>query len=390
METIRLEIPCGHAGTRKRVKHAVSIAADWSIEVPHDLAAERVALAFGGSEATCVTLADRDLPAVRDLRASIARSMPPPIRPVENGRFTVVTPITRGCECAKGQPWSAPACGEHLRTIQHWAKHHATTVSRVEKLFVTILEAWGPVPERPGAASIDRAAELLHGLDGVRELWAAGVHPDLVIEVHHLLDPREDDGPAPLAPHTILLALAGDGVRQPWVESFRGLPPPVVVQALRHRQDLADLDADLVRAWIDAGVLLGDAVVLVRAHWSLDGLDRAARRLGWSRLSTARIAAQWHTAGCTTASDELVETYLDPHVPPLVVPNAAALAKVRERCGVQLHGVPELDVARALLRSGSVDLTVAFVKRVSAPRASSSVARGSSPVAHAASSVEAS
>lgn len=45
-------------------RHPVTIHADWRVETPHDLEAERVAAAFGGYT-SCLELVDRTLPAFR-------------------------------------------------------------------------------------------------------------------------------------------------------------------------------------------------------------------------------------------------------------------------------------------------------------------------------------
>ena len=71
-----MEVECrtSRAATRGK-RHGLTIYPDWSFETPHDLAAERVAAAFGGYT-SCLELEGAMAP-VRELLGLRARLVPP-------------------------------------------------------------------------------------------------------------------------------------------------------------------------------------------------------------------------------------------------------------------------------------------------------------------------
>src|SRR3712207_9191816 len=59
-------------------RHEVRIGPDWSVETPHDLAAERIGVALGGY-LSCIELVDDTVPAARELLQLVARRVLPPL-----------------------------------------------------------------------------------------------------------------------------------------------------------------------------------------------------------------------------------------------------------------------------------------------------------------------
>lgn len=65
-----IRVPCsGVPYALGPATYAVTVAPDWTVETPHDLAAERVALAFGGYS-SCLELVEKGVPAARRRRQS--------------------------------------------------------------------------------------------------------------------------------------------------------------------------------------------------------------------------------------------------------------------------------------------------------------------------------
>ena len=62
---LSVEVDCS-TGTRVTGRHAVRLAADWTLTTPHDLDAERVLAALGGS-LSCLQLHDVVVPTLRSL-----------------------------------------------------------------------------------------------------------------------------------------------------------------------------------------------------------------------------------------------------------------------------------------------------------------------------------
>lgn len=164
--------------------HDVVLLADGSVETPHDLEAERIGVAFGGY-LSCIEVVDRVVPAVRDWLALQRREQLPHLRRDRHLRWSLVERL----DCC-GQGWlRASDAAEHVRSVPHLARRHGT-LERLLRPFVSALTRELGWPE--GGAPLDpqRAAPAesrVAGSGGAAQLWAAGIAPEVVVDVHDAL-----------------------------------------------------------------------------------------------------------------------------------------------------------------------------------------------------------
>ena len=181
---------CTDPRAERGTTHPVTIGPDWSLETPHDLDAERVAQAFGGF-CSCVELADRMVPALREAVRLLTRRELVPVDHRARRMWLVRTPPT-GCACAARGFTTVQVAARHVRGPLHLGAKYGVSVTRLRRPLARVEAAHGTrVPGR------DRGAARLvlepHGLD---DLWDAGVHPAAVREAAALA-PRVD-GPLPV------------------------------------------------------------------------------------------------------------------------------------------------------------------------------------------------
>ncbi len=83
---VALSVPCRttREPTASVVRHRVTIEPDGSVITPHDLDAERIAVALGGY-LTCVDLVDRGVPALHRWVRLVLRQEPVPVVSRDDG-----------------------------------------------------------------------------------------------------------------------------------------------------------------------------------------------------------------------------------------------------------------------------------------------------------------
>lgn len=159
---LTLMIPCATENPAPdEVGHPVTVQADWSLAMPHDLEAERVAVALGGVS-TCLELGLGLVPALRHLLAVMTRASD---RLVE----------TRWCALGRCQGTyhhgSDEAAYRHEVTPGHLAARFGLRAWQVERMLTAAETAW------VAAADVSLVTE---GRQGYARLWSAAIHPDLV------------------------------------------------------------------------------------------------------------------------------------------------------------------------------------------------------------------
>ena len=116
--TVKIRCWASQAPRPKTVKHTITIHPDWRVEVPHELDAERRALAFGGW-LSCLELESHTIPAARRWLDLTLRNAPPPIRLSASGSWTV-SPAQSCCpSTGYDTPWAA---FDHARDLNHLCK----------------------------------------------------------------------------------------------------------------------------------------------------------------------------------------------------------------------------------------------------------------------------
>jgi len=167
---LTFEVECLTSRTARRgPRHPVTLHPDGVLETPHDLAAERVAVALGGY-CSCLELAEAAPRFLADAVGLLTRRARPPLRRRADGRWS----LRRSSECGCPVSFrSAADAAAHARAARHLAAVHGTR----ERLVRGILEGLGQV--LPSAArDAPELAERVREPRGPDRLWAAGLHPD--------------------------------------------------------------------------------------------------------------------------------------------------------------------------------------------------------------------
>ena len=110
----------------------VTITADWGFVSHHDLAAERVAAAFGGFT-SCLGVADRVVPALRETVLLLGREGRAPITAVSGRGWMVAAPVA-GCVCMRRFFRGPAEAARHARDLRHLARRYDADVRALEVL----------------------------------------------------------------------------------------------------------------------------------------------------------------------------------------------------------------------------------------------------------------
>lgn len=279
-------------------KHEVWIEADWSVVTPHELTLERIAMAMGGY-LSCVDLVDREVPALRELVQLEARRVVPQITRNVEGRWTLRT-LAPGCRCRPTGFRSAAEAADHARDPAHVARLYGVSFSELHRRLRVVENVHHTrfhVP--PPAAEAERA---VREHDGVSRLWAAGVHPDLVVALHELLWPG-----GPPMPVWFYLGAVSRHPDMAWVvETLAALADEDVAVWLCWTETELDRTGQEARgAWLRAGVPRKAIATLADGAYSPADVARLMARTRRSLGSAAATLAAWHRAGCHPSLDDV-------------------------------------------------------------------------------------
>lgn len=269
---------------RRGASHPVTLHPDGSLETPHDLAAERVAVAFGGY-CSCLELAEAAPAILADAVGLLSRRTRPALRRRADGRWAI--PRCAGCSCPASFR-SASDAAAHARGARHLAARHGSREAMVRRI-LDGLEQVLPGPPRDS----DDLAVLVREPGGPGRLWAAGLHPDdarawsrLAAGVTEPLPTAYFLGLAYGAPDKSYLgaALPGrpDGDTAAWL-AWLG---PVVGRG------------EDCRVLLAAGLPRQDVLSLLASGLGQDRLTALAAESGLPAEAVARQLAAWARADC--------------------------------------------------------------------------------------------
>lgn len=356
---LTFDVLCRSSADEEVRPHPVTVTRDWQLVTPHNLDAERVAVALGG-ECPCVDLADRTLPAARAYIVHRLRLEPASIVHAENGSW-LATLDAVGC-CGQGFPLARDAAA-HLRRPMHWARRFGTTPHAVGRLAQRLLdaiaaEAGDPVianqsqqPRCPVLPEQDRP-NLVEPY-GLILLWDSGLHPEDVASLCRRLAP---DG-GPVATHDVLEAAYARRPAAAPAPEARATPnsnrtaSSEGMHGGRRRSDERD-------AWLRAGVPLAAVTTILSGDaYSLNDARILALRLSRSVAQAGDLLGRWQASGLTPPVDTIVGLYWGPMVieappPRALVDRTFELARER---GVR---ATRLDAALALVRTGSPEAAI--------------------------------
>lgn len=350
-EAITVTVACG-GKTGRSGRHKVTIGTDWSVETGHDLELERIASAFG-STISCVDLADRRLPCVRQVWLHRQRLVPPGIRRSRSGVWEVTEPA-RGCGClVGGATWQRPdGAAAHVRTLQHWARAFGVDVAACNRLIVSIERATGAAFD--GVRRVWPRSEAVHHHLDFAWLWEVGLAPEEVERIHAGLGLGEALTPIGYlyvsssgAPLEELLPYAADGAEAVcWAAS----------SWLEHRT----LTPDARREWFLSRLHWRLISALASGPFTLADVRELAAATGKSLNQSADLLASWLAAGCHPSLAEVIEVCrLVPHG--RQAPASGALDAMAN--GVGAHQLTRIEMGQILVAAGTPTTAIALVAR---------------------------
>lgn len=266
--------------------HTVTVLPDWSVTVPHDLEAERVAALFGGWS-SCERFASAAVPAYR--------------------RMVDVMSGASELDRAAGGSWAAsraPGCctPPSVFTSRFEALLHEVGPSHLAAAFGTTPQAV-QVIAAAGRHAWSQAADpsLLEGGEaGYRELWDRGIHPERVARLAHALP----DAVCPLPVATYVQAERRD-IDTVWLAGVAAVFPVTEFAAwcVSNADGSGRITASEVRELRDLGLSPRDAMAALEGGVAASAIADAVHVSGARPASLARWMGAWARIGCAPTGE---------------------------------------------------------------------------------------
>ena len=295
---LSLRIECRSEPDRlSEVRHEVIIHDDWSVTSPHDLDAERVAMAFGGY-CSCVDLVDHTLPRMQQSLARVARRTRPVLRRDKRLEWRVPTQELVSCCSGRGYD-SVRVIAEHLRGAKHLSNTLDLPLWQVNTVVRSVSKAC-----RPDLSSESPSAPFVCEADGLQQLWQAGIHPDAIPSLVSYASAV--DGPLPVA---YFEGVVYSGYRAEWIRDVLQYRPDADTAAWLAWQEPPDLYADAKDwgLWLGFGVSRRDLLIAmgqaIPSNLVLDVVDAT----GWPQQTAARAVVDWARVGCLPTPQHFAE-----------------------------------------------------------------------------------
>lgn len=386
-EPLGLQIRCWTSKTprAKAAHHRVTINPDWSVDVPHDLEAERLAQAFGGW-LSCLELESASLPAARRWLALVLRVASPPFQRETPGRSWQVVPAQ---DCCPQSGFAGPdEAFAHACDLHHLSREHGCDTKQLTDLVQALGDAHGVFEPGflPAAEAETAAGALSHGHRDVVRLWAAGVHPRRVIGI------RDELGLTGRLPLSLYLTIAVRMPRLDWMRDTlarvgQGDDAPLVTVGNAAPDGSTDMglpewlalthapwdagDPTARARWLELGVTRQVLLDLAGQGVTPDEVATLAAALERTPDGAARQLLQWLRCGVRPSIRDLIDLHRDGRAPMWFTPSPAALQRVLDELtpGADTPRVPgrratrpdvdKLQVAFLLAVCGTVADTVA-------------------------------
>jgi hypothetical protein len=366
-------------GAKSR-RHGVVIEGDWSVQVPHDLAAERVAAALGGY-LSCISLVDDAVPALRVWLRGMQRAEVPRLKFWGSGGDW--RPEQPESCCRSTGFASAAAAAGHLRSATHVARSLGTDPRQLQTLVGACQRAHaqtGTLAMAP--ADVDRAATgCVKGVTDVVSLWEAGIHPLVLAAIR---DEMRVEGRLPARFYLGVVSRRPD-LR--WVadtiaaaaQGAQALPvdvapehdeeadddepeaEPLVSWLAWSVQDWDQIDPTARSRWLATGVTRPLVLVMGEAGYDPDVIVAYAHAVGRRPDSVARTLRRWLEAGFDPDVNDLIhlaEVGISSHY----VPSVAAVQRLRVEAGSLAGSRNATDLALLLCEKGTVGHAVAALR----------------------------
>ncbi len=295
-----LSVPCRtqRAGGRGR-PHGITIEPDWTVLTPHDLEAERVAVAFGGFS-SCLELVDAVIPAVRRAAGLLSRRRLPALRPhPRTGRVDWRVPSATACRCRGTAYGSAQAAAGHLRTPAHLSAQYDVSADALSRVTRVVEGGWAA--HQLDSAAATTARRLVQHPQGLRDLWEAGISPDAILAMAALAA----DVMEPLPP-TYYLGVAYSGVDRAWLSrTLRLVPDPQVASWLAWLSPERTRRLDDVGPFLLLGLSRGKVLALADEAVPYDQVTALAQRTRRTLRTAGRDLAAWAAIGARPTVEHL-------------------------------------------------------------------------------------
>lgn len=285
--------------TPDHTTHDLTLHADGTADLPHDLTAERVAVAFGGYS-SCLELVEHGIPALRAVAPLLARRAHVPLVAGARGRWRIPRGYTARCCAAVG--FADPGAAlDHLRDPWHVRLAHGGCPEPIlGPILVAIAARWATTAT---TATPSPAPRLVLEPDGVDELWRAGIHPD---DLPALAAPAATVGrPLPVG---YFLGMRYGTVDPAWFATvIAARPDESFASWLAQQQRPQERgDADQWSGWLGHGLATTDVDVVTGLGIPLGDVDAIGAATGWPTWLTARAIVRWAAAGCRLTPDHAV------------------------------------------------------------------------------------
>ena len=180
-ESVVARVPCRTSRNHRVAPnvHEIVIHPDWSVSTPHDLAAERIAVAFGG-HLSCIGLVQDVVPALQHWIQLMLRLGDPPYVG-RSGRWTVAD----SASCCRDREFDgAASAASHARGLQHVANRFGAELDLLTSLAAVIAPAQAPSFELEprGDLAWRASAACAGGFADVEYLFQCGIVPERIVE----------------------------------------------------------------------------------------------------------------------------------------------------------------------------------------------------------------
>lgn len=291
---LELSVECRTSRTASRGKqHSIVIEPDWTVRTPHDLEAERVAVAFGGFT-SCLELVDKVIPAVQSTLPLLLRRRLARLTRTKDERVVWSAVSVRGCRCHRGIFTSAREAAAHLRSPAHLVKQYAVPLRPLTKVLAAAEGAWRS-DAAPTAEARARAERAVREFRGSESLWEAGLHPEHVLEFAALA-PGIDE---PL-PEAFFLGVAYSGVDVTWLATtVANRPDPAGAAWLAWvPADKGNAYLSALQDWYSLGLSRRQIEALAIESVTITAAEALAKATGRPLRTGGADLAAWALAGC--------------------------------------------------------------------------------------------
>lgn len=282
-----------------RTLHPVVVTSDWEVRLPHDLDAERIAVALGGYS-SCLELVGRTVPALRAELPLLARAQRPKLRysPRRREWYLPDECLVAGCCRNRRLPGSTGEAGRsvafssarsasaHLRSASHLAVKHGLPWWQASGALAAVEEWFALELDDPSREAARRVLEP----DGLAELWESGLHPGAIVRMADAVPAITE--PLPVA---FYLGMAYGTVAWSWTAAVLSYRPDPELAGWLVWQDFPDdpRSASLWGRWLAYGLTRQETVRAVEEQLPVELVAQAATRTGWPEPLLARALVAW-------------------------------------------------------------------------------------------------